>query len=242
METTEINKYLIKYEKKIKIEIGHRLSSSRRANLFDVDDIAQEVMISLFYLFSNKYKPKLSSPDTFLQTHLIYLIYKAIKGYSRSMGYTGKNSKKRTGSKLIDNRSVSLDFNNFDAISSDQRDIHLSYNTSTRPEVRSLWKNILSSYGSQYKSEDDMIEEIYCDQVRREVLSRLTDTKDIDIFVLISQENDAPSFSTGLKLPEKALSIKEIAEELGYKSKWAVNERLKNIRKVAQEVIDELED
>jgi len=242
MESNEINKYLVKYEGRIKSEIGHRLNSSKRANLFDRDDITQEVMISLFLLFRDKYNPEISSPDTFLQTHLIYLIYKAIKDYSRSMGYTGKNSKKRTGSKLIDNKSVSLDLNSFDSLSSDQRPVHKSRNVGNRPESNNLFRNILSSYGSKYDSEDDILELVYCDQVKREVLSRLHDKKDQEIFILIVQQDDNPSFSTGITLPEKSLSIKEIADELGYKSKWAVNESLKRIRRVTSEVIAELED
>ncbi len=242
METPEINDYLKRYERKIRKEVFKRLGNPRKANLFDSEDIVQETMIHLFYLLKDKYDPSISSPHTFIQTHLVYSIYKSIKLYVGNMGYTGKSSdKKRTGSKQIDDSSVSLDFSTLDSLSSDQKVVHKHKNIHFHPDKSKLYLNVLYSYGNQTPSEEDILEKIYCEQLIKEVSKRLS-PKQLEVFEILVKEGSNPKFTTGPKVESQNMSIKEIADLVGYKDKKAVSRHIKAIREIVNDVIEELED
>ncbi len=241
MKTPEINYYLKRYEKKVRKEVFNRLGNSKKANLFDQEDIVQETMIHLFHLLKDRYDPKISSPHTFIQTHLIYSIYKSIKLYVGNMGYTGKSSDlKRTGSKQIDDSSVSLDFGAFDSVSSDQKTVHKHKNPHFHPDKSRLYLNVLYSYGNQSPSEDDILEEIYCEQVIEEVSKRLN-PRQLEIFEVLIEEGNT-KFTTGKTNESQNMSIREIADLVNYKNKKDVRLQIKVIRKVVNDVIKELED
>ncbi len=242
METPEINDYLKRYEKKIRKEVFKRLGNPKKSNLFDKEDIVQETMIHLFHLLKDRYDPRISSPHTFIQTHLVYSIYKSIKLYVGNMGYTGKsNDQKRTGSKKIDDSSISLDFGAFDSVSSDQKTVHKHKNPHFHPDKSKLYLNVLYSYGNQAPSENDILEKIYCEQVIEEVSKRLI-PKQLDIFQILVKDGSNPRFKTGMTVESKNISIGEIASMLGYKDKKAISRHIKVIREVVSEVIEELED
>ena len=242
METPKINDYLKRYEKKIRKEVYKRIGSPRRANLFDSDDIIQETMIHLFHLLKDRYDPSISSPDTFIQTHLVYSIYKAIKLYTVNRRYTGKSEdQKRTGSKQVDSKSISLDFSTFDSVSSDQKIVHKHKNPHFHPDKSKLYLSTLYSYGDQSPTESDILEEIYCEQVIEEVSKRLK-PRQLDIFKLLVEKGNNPRIATGKTNESQNISIREIADLVGYKDKKDVRLQVKVIREVVNEVIAELED
>jgi len=161
MNDTDINKYLTKYYNLIKREVSKRLTGLHHP-LFDVDDITQETLILLFKLLKNRYKKEISSPDTFISTHFILCIYKAIMYYKRSLYYTGKHLQNRPGTKKVDDLSFrisSLDFDN----STDYMDLDDSI-SENNIKNNSVY-NYINKYISDKFNENIILEKIYCEQL-----------------------------------------------------------------------------
>ena len=241
METAEINELLKKFELKIRLEVSKRLGKTKKGNIFDVEDIVQETMIYLWRLLETRYDPKRASVSTFINSYLVYSIYKAIKFYNSNISYTGKDSSgKRSGTKIIDNSTISLDFNHFDSFSSDQKEVHKHKNPNYHPDKNKIQQMVLSTYGGYIKDEDGILEEMYCEQVIEEVEKRLNE-KQLEIFHLLIKDGENTKFTTGRTNPTKYLGANEISEETGNGCRNTINTRLKEIRGIVSQVIKELE-
>ncbi len=256
LSTEKINVLLKKHESKIKKEVRKRVSPNNY-KLFQIDDICQEVMILIYNLFKDRYDSSISSPDTFLLSHLKYCIYKVITYISRTLYYTGKYNdneiKKRPGSKLVDNNSIRVDPVDI------ENNNGYTYYISTSFDILNDYYGIVVSgthkfpgYGTPkeifidlsrvYSSGDEeskILGELYVESIKKEIKKRLND-KQLQVFELLVTPGENTLFTSETREKSKGLGAKEIAKELGYNNTQSIARHIKYIRKIVKSVIENM--